>query len=184
MSLEVAIQENTAALRELIAAISKGVPVAASTVAAVVNENKNAEKPKADAKKQTGSQSTGATSGTQTSTAQSDTGAAGGDDADDGAFKVGGEVIEIRAAELDGITDAKPSDDQKHKEYHFAKFAVLALSKHKGRPMVEALLSRFGVQKGPDLKPEQYARFIKDVDRVLVGEYDPHDAEATEESLA
>jgi hypothetical protein len=40
MSLEIAIQENTAAIRELIAAISNGIPTTAQQVAAVVEEVK------------------------------------------------------------------------------------------------------------------------------------------------
>lgn len=43
MTLEAAIQENTSAIRELIAAISKGVPTTTAQVAAVV-----AEAPKTD----------------------------------------------------------------------------------------------------------------------------------------
>lgn len=45
MSLEQAIQANTAALRDLIAAIANGIPTTAQQVAAVVEEAKVEEKP-------------------------------------------------------------------------------------------------------------------------------------------
>lgn len=45
MSLEQALIDNTAAIRELIAAISNGVPTTAQQVAAVVEEAKVEEKP-------------------------------------------------------------------------------------------------------------------------------------------
>lgn len=184
MSLETAIQENTAAIRELIAAIAKGMPVAASTVAAVVGETKNSDKPKAETGKKPVATTASSQPGAKPQLEVPKDDAQDGDTTDGDSLQVGGKVITIRAEELAGIKDAKAADGQAHKEYHFAKFAVLALSKHKGRPMVEALLSRFGVQKGPDLKPEQFAEFIKDVDRILTGEYDPEKAEAAEESLA
>lgn len=45
MSLEQAIQENTAAINRLIAAITNGIPTTAQQVAAVVEEAKVEEKP-------------------------------------------------------------------------------------------------------------------------------------------
>lgn len=51
MSLEIAIQENTKAIRELIAAISNGIPTTAAQVAAVVQEAQVEEKPAKTEKK-------------------------------------------------------------------------------------------------------------------------------------
>lgn len=50
MSLEIAIQENTAAIRALIAAISNGIPTTAQQVAAVVEEVKAEAPAKAEKK--------------------------------------------------------------------------------------------------------------------------------------
>lgn len=60
------------------------------------------------------------------------------------------------------------------------KTQILTLSKEKGRQTVEALLSRYGVQRGPDLKPEQFAGFVNDAKRILAGEYDPMKADEAE----
>lgn len=50
MSLEAAVQENTAALRDLIAALANGLPTSAAQVAAVVKEAKPEPKAKAETK--------------------------------------------------------------------------------------------------------------------------------------
>lgn len=61
--------------------------------------------------------------------------------------------------------------------YDQVKDRILTLSKEKGREPTVALMQRHGVSKGPDLKPEQYADFIKDVNAILAGTYDPEAAE-------
>lgn len=59
---------------------------------------------------------------------------------------------------------------------------ILELAKMpEGRDKLTALLQRFGVTKGPDLKPEQHVEFDETIDRVIAGEYDPRDAEPTGE---
>lgn len=59
---------------------------------------------------------------------------------------------------------------------------ILDLAKMpEGRDKLTALLQRFGVTKGPDLKPEQHVEFDETIDRVIAGEYDPRDAEQTGE---
>lgn len=76
MSLELAIQENTSAIRELIAAIANGVPTTGAQVAAVVSEAPAAtvEPPKPAAAEKV-SQSSGGTNESGASAAPSDTGA-------------------------------------------------------------------------------------------------------------
>lgn len=149
MSLEQAINENTVALRDLLAAIKSGAPLAAPTGTAPA-----ADKPKADAAAKTAdvkaevkkpaAQSSGTTKESAASAASSGTGESSGEQ-----------------VTYDGHVKPK----------------ILTLAKEKGRPPVEALLSRYGVTKGTDLKPEQYAEFVIDADRVLSGEYDPMAAE-------
>lgn len=76
MSLEIALQENTNAIRELIATIANGIPTTGAQVAAVVAEapaQAKAEKKPAAAEKAT--QSSGGTKPSETSAAPSDTGA-------------------------------------------------------------------------------------------------------------
>ena len=65
MSLEATIAENTAALRDLIAAIGKGIPTTHAQVAAVVAE----AKPEATAKKPDGAAQTAETKPTATTAA-------------------------------------------------------------------------------------------------------------------
>lgn len=72
MSLEIAIQENTNALRDLIVAISKGIPTTAAQVAEVVAQAP-AEKKPAAAKE--AAPSSGGTNASAASAAPSDTGA-------------------------------------------------------------------------------------------------------------
>lgn len=60
---------------------------------------------------------------------------------------------------------------------------ILAFAKMpEGRDKLTALLARFGVAKGPDLKDDQHAQFDADIDRAMAGEWDPRDAEANEEA--
>jgi len=66
-----------------------------------------------------------------------------------------------------------PASTPSAPSYDDVKAQILAMAKDKGREITGALLSRYGVTKGPDLKPEQYADFMADVARVLAGEYDP-----------
>lgn len=82
--------------------------------------------------------------------------------------KPAAEVKAAAAAAL--VTEAAPTYDD-------VKAKVLALSKDKGREPTVQLLERHGVAKAPDLKPEQYAAFIADVDAIMAGTYDPEAAE-------
>lgn len=51
--------------------------------------------------------------------------------------------------------------------YEDAKAAVLKISKDKGRDAAVTVLSKFGVQKLPDLKPENYGALVAAVKEVL-----------------
>lgn len=53
--------------------------------------------------------------------------------------------------------------------YDDVKAAVLKLSKEKGRDVAVQVLSRCGVQKAPDLQPDQYADFVRIAGEVLEG---------------
>ena len=54
-----------------------------------------------------------------------------------------------------------------HVAYEDAKAAVLKISKDKGRDAAVTVLSKFGVQKLPDLKPENYGALVAAVKEVL-----------------
>lgn len=144
MSLEQAISENTAALRELMATIAKqSATLGASDTATPAPKPEKPAKKEAEAKK-TDAPSTGTTKESTESAAPSGTG---------------------------------ESTGQSGPTYDDVKVKILTLSKEKGREPTVALMARHGVQKGPDLKPSQYAEFIADVDAILAGTYDPEAAE-------
>lgn len=106
---------------------------------------------------------------------------------------VGGAHDTATAAAAQVINDAKKGDTGKTQPaavaktdkaagasaptYEDVKAKVLALSKDKGREPTVQLLQRHGVEKAPDLKPEQFAAFIADVDAIMAGTYDPAFAE-------
>lgn len=154
MSLEATIQENTNAIRELIAAIKSGVPTTAAQVAAVVTEAKTtpcaghdaetakeegkAKPEKETAAKKTTAAATEAAASTQ-STAEAGAGAAQEKKADNSEAS-------DKAAEV----PAYPS----------VVSAINKLAQGKGRDAAVAVLSKFGVTRGPELKPEQYAAVI------------------------
>lgn len=85
-------------------------------------------------------------------------------------------------AQTSSAPDEQPSGEEVTYDGH-VKPAILQIAKDKGRDMVTALMQRYGATKGPELKAEQYADFVKDAQRVLSGEYDPTVAEQ-EEALA
>jgi hypothetical protein len=74
-------------------------------------------------------------------------------------------------------TAAESPSDAPAPDYEAVKAKALQLSKDKGRDPLIALLQRHGVAKAPDLKAEQYAAFIADVDAIIAGTYDPSAAE-------
>lgn len=56
--------------------------------------------------------------------------------------------------------------------YDQVKELILKVNQEKGRPAIEELLSGFGVKKGPELKPEQYAEFVAAAETLLAGDED------------
>lgn len=54
-------------------------------------------------------------------------------------------------------------------DYETVKAAVIKLSQAKGREVVVDVLSRFGVQKAPDLMPTQYADALAKIQSVIDG---------------
>ena len=141
MSLEATIAENTAALRDLIAAIGKGIPTTHAQVAAVVAE----AKPEATAKKPDGAAQTAETKPTATSAA-----------AEQAAREAAAAAAAQATEALNGHAD-KPADAP---TYQDAANAINALAKAKGRAAAVAVLAAFGAAKLPDVKPEQFADVI------------------------
>ena len=134
MSLEATIAENTAAIRELIAAIANGIPTTAAQVAAVADQAPKKEKGKATVP------ANGASSTQEGTSPAAPAGAAAQDPA-------AGAV-------------SSPAPAAASVTYDEVKAAILKLSQAKGREQVVAALTEFGVAKGPELKPEQFAGFI------------------------
>lgn len=151
MSLEQAITDHASALRELAAAIRATVGAGVTDVATAAA----AHQVIADAKK--------------------------GDNVKAQAAAGTKPAEEVKAAAASTTTTAaaatKASTDAPAPTYDDVKAKVLALSKDKGREPTVQLLLRHGVAKAPDLKPEQYADFIADVDAIIAGTYDPEAAE-------
>ena len=139
MSLEATIAENTAALRDLIAAIGKGIPTTHAQVAAVVAE----AKPEATAKKPDGAAQTAETKPTATTAAA--------ESSQSVAAETGMTAAQATEA-LNGHADAPTYQD--------AANAINALAKAKGRAAAVAVLAAFGAAKLPDVKPEQFADVI------------------------
>ena len=139
MSLEIAIAENTNAIRELIATIRAGVPTTAAQVAAVVAEAPAAETAKAKIPAK-------------------DTAAAEVSDAAEHG-KTAAQAVEALAGHANKPTPTATYED--------AKAAVLKISKERGRDAAVAVLSTFGVQKLPDLQPENYGALVAKVDEAL-----------------
>lgn len=82
------------------------------------------------------------------------------------------------AASAAPSTSGQGADSEPAPSYDDVKAKVVALSKEKGREPAVQLLQRYGVAKAPELAPEQYAEFIKDVDAILAGTYNPETAAA------
>lgn len=144
MSLEATIQENTNAIRELIAAIQAGVPTTAAQVAAVVTEaatDKLAEtvKEEAPAKKPT--------------TAKK---------AEPAPTQPTAEAVAADAPEQ----KAEPSAQGAAPTYQATADAVTSLARTKGREAAVAVLTKFGASKLPDVKPEQFAAVIAECEAV------------------
>lgn len=135
MSLEIAIQENTAAIRDLIAAISNGIPTTAAQVAAVVQEAQVEDKP-AKAEKKAKAEKAETPKAEPAATQEQ-------------------KVDDARAADEEGPVEPEVT-------YQDAAAAITQLSKVKGRDAAIALLKKFGVNKLPELNAEYFAAVVAD----------------------
>lgn len=142
MSLEQAITDHAAALRELAAAIRATAGAAHDSTAAA------ADKVITDAK-------------ASAATKQQVT-----------VVTKPAEEVKSAAASTATTTATATAAEAAAPTYDDVKTKVLELSKDKGRDQVVALLQRHGVAKAPDLKPEQYAAVIADVVAILDGTLD------------
>jgi len=151
MSLEAAIQENTSALRDLIAAIKAGVMTTAAQVAAVVTEAKPvAKKGKADPKPD-------ATQSSEPTPTVSDNSA------------ISSTASNAAAAQEKKTDNPAPEPKAEVPTYASVVSAVKTLAEVKGRNVAIDLLSKFGVTNGRELKPEQYVDVIAACNRALGG---------------
>lgn len=132
MSLEQAITANTEAIRDLIAAISKGIPTTAEQVAAVVTE----AKAEAKAEKKTKAEKVDKA---ETEAPKSD---------------------EAPAATQEPKDEPAAAADEPVYTYQDAANAITAVSKAKGRDAAVALLAAFGAKNLKEVKPEDYAALI------------------------
>lgn len=160
MSLEQAIAENTAVLRELIALLGAR-PIATPTVTAAevrqyrdehqtsMKDAKAAvqkEKAKADPKPDA------APSSEPTQTASDNS--------------------------VSSSSESTQAEKQEGVEYKQIQQLVPKIAKTpEGTEKVVALFGRYGVKRGPELKPEQYDDFYADLLKVEAGELDPRTAE-------
>jgi hypothetical protein len=130
MSLEATIQENTNAIRALIAALAQGIPTTAAQVAAVVAETPAvATEVKAD--KPAKKTQAAATQASPTPTASDSS----------------------QASSSETVDEPVPV-------YQDASAAIIKLSRSKGRDAAVSVLAKFGAAKLPDVKPEQFAAVI------------------------
>jgi hypothetical protein len=146
MSLELVIQENTNAIRDLIATIAKGVPATIAQVAAVAVEAKQ----EAAGKKYASSAK--ATAGTS-----SDSSSSAVDVAEETASTTEPTKVETKAAEHPDGNINLPTDAP---TYQDAASIITKLAKSRGRDAAVAVLTKFGAAKLPDVKPEQFAAVI------------------------
>lgn len=169
MSLEQAIQENTAAVRELIAALQAGGIVQNAQTSAAVASMPAVKAVKKAQDALAKNEATGENEGAKQATTAADP--------------------EPSTAEL------KPWAEKtlpKFRELQSAKATlanlqqgILAINNLAGRPQAEAVLARFGVQSvstkpgKTGLSEDQYVDAFGMMLRVLAGTYDPTEAEVT-----
>lgn len=163
MSLEIALQENTAAIKELIAKLTaEGLShrAAVGTIMHQAAEEATTKPHEAEGVHAASAPHTKVNTGKPEAKKP----------AAETASSPSGATPPTTEKKADAPTGDRPTYDQ-------VKDKLLALSKEKGREPTVALLSRFGAARGPDLKPDQYAKFIADVDAIFAGTYDPDMAE-------
>lgn len=142
--LETVIAENTAAIRELIAAIKAGAPLLATKAESVAKEVKKAiEK----------------TPRSEPAPVATEEPAPAPDD-------VRAEV-QMTAAEAEKALDGIATRPAAAATYQDAATAVTALAKTKGRDAAVAILAQFGAGKLPEVKPEDFAAVVAACEEAL-----------------
>lgn len=69
------------------------------------------------------------------------------------------------------------SEPAKEIAYDEVRALIITVSRA-AKSKAEAMLARFGVKNGKELKPEQYAEFVEYATRVVYGEVDPEAGDA------
>jgi len=161
MTLEAAIQENTSALRELIAAIKSGVATTAAQVAAVVTEGKS--EPCGERGGETAKEESKAKAKGEKETAAKKTPAAP-------AITSTPPTAQAHAAQEKQSDTCEASDKAAQvPTYQDTAAAITKLARAKGRDAAVAVLSNLGAAKLPDVKPAQYADVIAACNQALDG---------------
>lgn len=154
MSLEIAITENTNAIRDLIATISAGIPTTSAQVAAVAKEAKP-RKAQAEAAQNTASNSP-QTSAAKAAVAAQETAPETAAPSASGAES----VTQMTAAEAEKATFGAANRPAAAPTYQDASDAITKLARTKGRDAAIAVLAKFGASKLPEVKPEDFAAVI------------------------
>lgn len=148
MSMENAILEHAAALREVAAAIkSMGASVSAGEAAAVVQKFEDSLK--GDPKEKEAHE--------QKLQARA---------VADGAEQPIAEEIKAVSVEIEAKDSVAPADLDYTKD---VRPVLLAVNKKAGQPALKALLNDFGAATGDKLKPEQYGEVLAAANKILAG---------------
>lgn len=142
MSLEQALTENTAAIRELIAKLG-AMPLTATMVA--TDPTPAPEVVKLAAGKRSAAKGADSPRTAEVGPSTSDL--------SPGASETSANDSAKPTATPADAPSASPTYDE-------VKGAILEVSKSKGRQAAIDLLTKFGAKTGPDVKPDQYADFI------------------------
>ena len=157
MSLELAITENTNAIRDLIVAIGNGLHATTEQVAAVIKEAKPTKSVKATVT------TNGASNTPQSSPATSAADVAAPETASAAetlAATEAASVTQMAAHQAEAATLGAANRPADAPTYQDAAAAITKLSRTKGRDAAVAVLASFGAAKLPDVKPEQFAAII------------------------
>lgn len=158
MSLEQAIIENTAAIRDLIVALrtpDADIQAIAQHVAATAVAPEKVTQEPETVKQETKAPKPDAppsSAPTQTVSASSD-------------------------SSSNESKDSNGTEERQVEYKQIQQLVPLIAKTPEGTEMVKALFTRYGVKRGPELKPDQYDDFYADLCKVEAGEYDPRTAE-------
>jgi len=157
--LETAIQENTAAIRELIARLSAGAVVshAASEQESAGKKSRTASAKAQDKPADTSPSASAPPAGAPESSGKNSEPGQGGKT---GNVPPAADAATDAAHATDGTAQSAAAGDAQPVTYQQAAKAVTALAAAKGRPAAVAVLEQFGVAKLPDVKPEQYEAVV------------------------